>query len=479
MLHTKDIKNLSELSATFCDTHKKSEFFTNYVSILKLGKLHAIFQSVKQKGISSLSLLNILICFPFIDTQNVHRFIGSKWHCFANYGKDAYYRLKKNPKINWRNFLFGVVKQMLLKVSQSDSENTVRALIFDDTPIAKTGHKIEGVSRVWNHVIGRSILGYQLLVMGYYDGVLFIPIDFSFHREKGNNSKNLYGLKPKHYREQYKKKVCKQSAGFQRRKELNSSKIAASVKMIKRAVKKGVIADYVLTDSWFTCWEMVKTTIDNGLKYVGMFSKIKTNFVFRAKKMTYKEIRVYNRKQTKRNKKFNLYYIRTVVEWNGMPVVLYFTRKGKHGKWKVLLSTDLSANFTKTVEIYQLRWSIEVFFKETKQLLNLGKSQSTDFDVQVADTTIVMVQYIFLSIKKRIESYQTLGKLFENTKAECLEVRLHQRLIALLIAILTIVEELFPEVDSRKMMTRMIADSDYFHRIKRIFEPDHNLKLTE
>jgi hypothetical protein len=90
-----------------------------------------------------------------------------------------------------------------------------------------------------------------------------------------------------------------------------------------------------------------------------------------------------------------------------------------------------------------------------------------------------MVQYIFLSIKKRIESYQTLGKLFENTKAECLEVRLHQRLIALLIAILTIVEELFPEVDSRKMMTRMIADSDYFHRIKRIFEPDHNLKLTE
>jgi hypothetical protein len=54
--------------------------------------------------------------------------------------------------------------------------------------------------------------------------------------------------------------------------------------MIKRAVKKGIVADYVLTNSWFTCWEMVKTTIDNDLKYVRMFSKIKTNFVFRAKK---------------------------------------------------------------------------------------------------------------------------------------------------------------------------------------------------
>jgi hypothetical protein len=194
--------------------------------------------------------------------------------------------------------------------------------------------------------------------------------------------------------------------------------------------------------------------------------------------MTCKEIRVYNRKQPKRNKKFNLCYIRTVLAWNGMPVVLYFTRKEKHGKWKVLLSKDLSANFTKTVEIYRLGWSIEVFFKETKQLLNLGKSQSTDFDVQVADTTIVMVQYIFLSIKKRIESYQTLGKLFENTKAACLEVRLNQRLIALLIAILTIVEEVFPEVDSQKMMTRLIADSDYFQRIKKIFDPDPNLETN-
>jgi len=215
--------------------------------------------------------------------------------------------------------------------------------------------------------------------MGYYDGVLFIPIDFSFHREKGNNKKNLYGLKPRHYKEHYKKKVCKQSAGFHRRKELNSSKIASSVKMIKRAVKKSIVADYVLTDSWFTCWEMVKTTIDNGLKYVGMFSKVKTRFVFRAKKMTYKEIRIYNRKQTKRNKKFNLYYIRTVVEWNGIPVVLYFTRKGKHGKWKVILSTDLSANFNKTVETYQLRWSIEVFFKETKQLLNFTSIRKSGF----------------------------------------------------------------------------------------------------
>ena len=94
-----------------------------------------------------------------------------------------------------------------------------------------------------------------------------------------------------------------------------------------------------------------------------------------------------------------MYYIRAVVLWNGRPVVLYFTRKGKRGNWKTLLNTELSSNFSKTVEVYQIRWSIEVFFKESKQLLGLGKNQSTDFDTQIADATIVMIQHIFLSIK--------------------------------------------------------------------------------
>ena len=60
--------------------------------------------------------------------------------------------------------------------------------------------------------------------------------------------------------------------------------------------------------------------------------------------------------------------------------------------------------------------------------MGLGKSQSVDFNAQIADTTIVMIQHIFLSIKNAIEKYETLGKLFEGTKAECLETKLHDRL---------------------------------------------------
>jgi hypothetical protein len=67
--------------------------------------------------------------------------------------------------------------------------------------------------------------------------------------------------------------------------------------MLKLAVKKGIVSEYVLTDSWFSSWEMVKTALENNLKYIGMFSKVKTKFTYRETAMTYKEIRKRNRKK--------------------------------------------------------------------------------------------------------------------------------------------------------------------------------------
>ena len=386
--------------------------------------------------------------------------------------------MKNNPKINWRNFLFAIVKRVIITLSEryqkEGSKKQIKAFIFDDTSIAKTGIFTEGVSRIWNHVIQKSILGYQLLTMGLYDGTMFMPIDFSFHRETGKNKKNKYGLKPKYLKKQFSKKRDKKTAGYIRKKELDASKISMVVKMIKSAIKNGVTADYILTDSWFTCWELVKTTVENKMHYIGMFSKIKTQFLFNNKKYSYKAIRKLHRKKIKRNKRYKLYYIRVVAEWNGQLVVLYFSRKGKNGNWKTIINTDLSSNFNKTIEIYQLRWSIEVFFKEAKQLLHLGKSESQDFDAQIADTTITMIQYIFLAVRNRIEKYESIGKLYENTKAEIIEIKLHDRLILLLIAVIEIIGELFENTDTDKLFTKIINDENVFERIKLLLKSSEN-----
>jgi hypothetical protein len=470
MLQNKDIKNLSELTLTFVDKHNRTDFFSKYIEILKIGKSHGIFSCVKTKGYSALLILKVLIVIPFLGQKTVHSLVNSPWNKYSGFGKDVYYRLKNNPKINWRGLLFSVVQRLIItlnnRIDSTDSNDKQAAFIFDDTTITKTGYKIEGTSRVWSHVINKHILGYQLLVMGYYNGIIFLPINFSIHREKGNNKNKPYNLKPKELRKQLSKKRDTKSPGAARKKELDQNKIKSSIKMIKQALRRGIKATYVLTDSWFTCWEMVKTALENNLIYIGMFSKVKTLFEYRNCKLNYKTIRKLNRKKVKRNRKYKLYYIRTFVMWKGHDVVLYHTRKGKRGKWKILLSTDTSSNFNSTLEIYQIRWSIEVFFKESKQMLSLGKSQSNDFDGQIADTTISMIQYLFLALQNQIDSYETLGKLFVNTKAEMLDIKLHERLLNLLIEILKIIETLFENSDSDIIMTKLLNNDKAYEQLK-------------
>jgi len=59
------------------------------------------------------------------------------------------------------------------------------------------------------------------------------------------------------------------------------------------------------------------------------------------------------------------------------------------------------------MEIYSIRWSIEVFFKEAKQHLGLCNCQSRDFDAQIANVTISCILYIFLAYYRRINDYET------------------------------------------------------------------------
>jgi hypothetical protein len=63
------------------------------------------------------------------------------------------------------------------------------------------------VSRVFDHVTRRYLFGFKLLVMGYWDGTSFIPLDFSMHRERGKNKEKPFGFKRKELKKQHKKKT--------------------------------------------------------------------------------------------------------------------------------------------------------------------------------------------------------------------------------------------------------------------------------
>jgi len=109
-----------------------------------------------------------------------------------------------------------------------------------------------------------------------------------------------------------------------------------------------------------------------------------------------------------------------------------------------------------------------VFFGEAKQLLGLGKCQSNDFDAQIADTTMTMIQHILLTFKYRIENYESKIGLFAEIKEGTTRQRLNQRLWGLFLEIMKIVQLVFNEVDEEQLMERIFENDQAYEYLTRL-----------
>ena len=374
--------------------------------------------------------------------------------------------------------MFGM-KFIKLAATQGDnSSDAPRCLIIDDSDLPKTGKYIEKVSRIWDHVSSRYILGFKLLAMGYWDGASFIPLDFSLHREGGKNADKPFGLKKKEYRKQYKKKREKGTHSWDRAREVDSTKIQSALKMFWRAISQGVRVDYVLMDSWFTCdafISAVKRVKKQTVQLIGMYKIPKTKFNYLGDMLTHSQIRNKLGK-VKRCRKLRLHYKEAVVDYNGVPIKMFFSRQGTNGKWRAFVTTDTELSFIRMIEIYQIRWTVEVFFKEAKQLLGLGKCQSNDFDAQIADTTITMIQHILLTLKYRFEHYETKGALFNQIREGIIEYRLDERLWGLFIELIRLIEVLFDGLDETEILERIFNDEKAYEMLNRLLESEREMK---
>ena len=150
-----------------------------------------------------------------------------------------------------------------------------------------------------------------------------------------------------------------------------------------------------------------------------------------------------------------------------MPLTLFFSRQGTNGKWRVILTTDTRLSFIKLAEIYQIRWllsgveiwTVEVFNKEAKQLLNLGGCQSSNFDAQIADTTISMIAYILLSFRFRYENYESKGALYRSMNAEYLRMTLDRRLWGLFLDTIQVIAQIW-NLDADELLLRVVTCPD-------------------
>ena len=68
--------------------------------------------------------------------------------------------------------------------------------------------------------------------------------------------------------------------------------------------------------------------------------------------------------------------------------------------WALFLTTDLSLSAARILELYSLRWGIEVYFKEAKQHLSWLKEQTETFASHIASLHLSAVRYTLLLYAK-------------------------------------------------------------------------------
>lgn len=96
--------------------------------------------------------------------------------------------------------------------------------------------------------------------------------------------------------------------------------------------------------------------------------------------------------------------------------------------------------------------------------MRLGKSQSLDFDAQIADTTISMIQYNILSLAKRLLDYQSLGDLFKQAGVETLELSIVEKIWGYLLELLKLITDIF-EIDMEQILDKIADDNQSITKI--------------
>ena len=266
---------------------------------------------------------------------------------------------------------------------------------------------MEGVSSHYDHVSNRHVMGQQVLTLGLATEDAFLPLDsqifVSKTKAKGLNKSYQSG----------------RSVAAKRYLEATTqSKPEMTLGMIKRAKRKGIEADYFSGDAWFGTKIMVKNSLTANLDAVLRMKKNKLKYALTVKgkkklvnadelytllvKRKWRKVKGLPWKAVELEVELDLSNDKKSPEWQ--KVKLLFVRglndpenpEASQKSWALFLCTDLNLSMCKILEIYSLRWGIEVYFKEAKQHLGFLKEQTTAFASHIASIHLCAIRYLML-----------------------------------------------------------------------------------
>jgi IS4 transposase len=222
------------------------------------------------------------------------------------------------------------------------------------------------------------------LQLGYHNGINFYPVDVALISSSNRANVRL-------------RDIDKRTCGWKRRKEALDKKTTALLQMVDRAWHAGIDASFVLFDSWFAHDKIISSICDTGYGVICRLKKGRVKYSYQGKQYTLKQL--WQQVTKKKTKWLSQHSVKGVCLNVTLPktgdVRLLFVSDG-HKNWQPLLCTDLEMEESKILSYYARRWSIEVFFKDAKQMLYMAKEQSNTFDALIACHSLVMIRYLLL-----------------------------------------------------------------------------------
>jgi DDE superfamily endonuclease len=356
----------------------------------------AISRKRRKDGEPLSNVLCALLVWPLLTLKSIHCFCAELGQILKGQASVLYDFLGRED-IGWR----GLSSQVSRRVVRDNDIGPAaqRAFVIDDSVKARSGRKVEGTSCHYDHTEGKTIKGHQVLQLGVAGEKGFVPLEAQIVMSQSNPVNKDKGFKDQ-----------RSSAARDMRRSWEQHKPELFRSMLERAVRAGVLAAYLVADAWFGCKEAIALALE--LDLIGIFQMKRGNLAYQYQGRAYTATELYTKVQRRMrpaNRKARFKTASLIVQMNlqtqqGQPakwvkVRLVFSapvRATRADTWVIFLCTDPTLSDQKILEMYALRWSIEVYFKEIKQNLGFLKEQSGRYQVAYASVHLAALRYLLL-----------------------------------------------------------------------------------
>jgi hypothetical protein len=422
------------------------------------------FCRAKSQGFDIFHIFQTLFFLVFQE-RNLWR-LSVKPNSSLSFGRDTVYRFLNSPWHNWRRFLFFIATKIVVFLLPLTSNSKRKVFVADDSSYNKNrSHKLELLSKLYDHAEKCYYRGYRFLTLAFTDGISLVPIDFSLL----GSQKILCPAD---------ENIDKRSQGWKRRLEATSQAPDVLLRMIDSS--RDIISkwSYILADSWFSNPSFIRALTERQLHFTGRLKDNVTRFLFRrnGKNTLFTLAQLFGkldripkavRKKQQQTPDIlgSLRVALPSITKDGqilppIPVKIVFLKNrniSAEKQWIAIITTDMELSEEEIVQMYAKRWKIEEFFKVAKSLLKLEREfQGRSFDMLIAHATLVCVRYIFLELERRkLADIRTCGELFYHCCDEIPDMKIREAIQQIFLLLEKFLSSLVP--DSEKCVKNFIT----------------------